>query len=235
MIDVQALASSSSGNSYRISDGKTPLLIECGLAWRQIMEGLKHRTHEIAACLVSHGHDDHSHAVKDMLVRGFPCHMSRECAVALGVAGAPGVDILDPAAGVDYPIGSWLVRPFEVNHDAPGALGFLLASGNERLLYVTDTAYVVPRFAGLTAIMVEANFDLELLRQNTQEGEVDRAVKKRVMGTHMSIDSALELLRANDLARCRGIWLLHLSDNNSNARDFRARVEAETGIPTRIA
>lgn len=54
---IDAIASSSKGNAYVISDGKTTLLIECGFS----MKELKRRTNfvipsKIDACLISHEH-----------------------------------------------------------------------------------------------------------------------------------------------------------------------------------
>jgi hypothetical protein len=43
------------------------------------------------------------------------------------------------------------------------------------------------------------------------------------------------MLRANNLSRCREIWLLHLSDANSDEREMQRRVQEETGIATYIA
>lgn len=134
-------------------------------------------------------------------------------------------------------IGPFTVMPFDVDHDAPDPLGFLIQiqAGQERLLYVTDTPYIKYRFPGLTCILVEANYDLSLLRNKVAQGEVARVVKNRVIRSHLGIDNVLLMLRANDLSMCREIWLLHLSDSNADAEDFRLRVERETGIPTRTA
>ena len=54
---IDILASSSKANSYMINDGKTAILIECGLS----MKELKKRTNfkvpsHIDACLISHEH-----------------------------------------------------------------------------------------------------------------------------------------------------------------------------------
>jgi len=43
------------------------------------------------------------------------------------------------------------------------------------------------------------------------------------------------MLKANDLSQCREIWLLHLSDGNSDENEMRRRVQEATGIATYIA
>ena len=62
-MDIKVLASGSSGNCYYVSDGDSPVLIECGLPWKQIQQGINFRTSELAGCLVSHEHQDHCKAV----------------------------------------------------------------------------------------------------------------------------------------------------------------------------
>lgn len=62
-MDIQVLASSSKGNCYRVSNGSTPLLLECGIRFKEIQQKLNFRLSEIAGCLVSHEHQDHCKAV----------------------------------------------------------------------------------------------------------------------------------------------------------------------------
>ena len=52
-MDIQVLASSSSGNCYCISDGSTPLLIEAGIQFKQIQQRLNFWLSEIAGLLVT--------------------------------------------------------------------------------------------------------------------------------------------------------------------------------------
>lgn len=64
------LASGSRGNAYLVSDGVTPILLECGLSIKQIRQGLGFGLTEVAACLVTHEHQDHSKAIRDVLRMG---------------------------------------------------------------------------------------------------------------------------------------------------------------------
>ena len=49
----------------------------------------------------------------------------------------------------------------------------------------------------------------------------------------MELNTVIGMLRANDLSRCREVWLLHLSDANSDEKEMQRRVQEETGIDAR--
>lgn len=56
MIAITPLASGSTGNCYKISDGRTPLLLECGIKYKDIQKGCGFKLREIVGCLISHEH-----------------------------------------------------------------------------------------------------------------------------------------------------------------------------------
>lgn len=55
-INITSLASGSSGNCYLVTDGSTPLLLECGIPIALIKKGCGFNVHGMKACLISHGH-----------------------------------------------------------------------------------------------------------------------------------------------------------------------------------
>ena len=228
-MDIKILASGSSGNAYRISDGKTILLLDAGIPFRAIQVGCDFRTGSISGCLVTHRHDDHAKAIPKMLQRGM--HVYSNDAVA---ALYPGVRAMKPL--LEYGIGTFSVLPFEVEHDV-SCFGYQvesLATG-EKLVYITDSAYVKYTFTGLTHLMVEANYAQEIIVDNAKNERIPVYLAERVIKTHMSIETLLGLLRANDMSAVRQIYLLHLSDGNSDAESFRHQVQQETGAEVYIA
>lgn len=233
LIEVTVLASGSKGNCYRIDDGSTPLLLECGIPFREIQKGLHFRVSEVAGCLVSHEHKDHCKAVQDVMKAGVDCYMSAGTADALGVAGHR---IHTIQAKRQFQLGTWTVLPFETEHDAAEPLGFLLANrAGDKLLYATDTYYVRYKFRGLTHILVECNYAADILAKNVEAGLVPPALKKRILKSHFSLEHVKQFLLANDLSRVQEIWLLHLSDGNSDAARFKREVQELTGKPVYIA
>lgn len=233
MIEILPLASGSRGNCYHITDGSTPLLLECGIPFREIQKGLHFRVSEVAGCLVSHEHQDHSKAVRDVMKAGIDCYMSAGTAEALGISGHR-LHIIQ--ARQQFQLGSWAVLPFETQHDAAEPFGFLLANQyGEKLLYATDTYYIRYRFRGLTHIAVECNYSMDILRANIEAGLVEPALKKRILKSHFSLEHVKEFLKANDLSKVQEIWLLHLSDGNSDADRFKREIMAVCGKPVYIA
>lgn len=233
MIEITTLASGSKGNCYRVTDGSTPLLLECGVRFPEIRKWLGFRVQDLAGCLVSHEHQDHARAVGDMLHAGVDCYMSRGTQEALDVGGHR-IKVI--GAREQLSVGTWRVLPFETQHDAAEPLGFLLVNeAGEKVLYATDTYYIRYRFPGLTHIMVETNYALDILDENVASGSVPKALKDRVLKSHFSLEHVKEFLAANDLSRVQEIWLLHLSDGNSDAERFKREIQELTGKVVYVA
>lgn len=233
-MDIKVLASGSKGNCYWITDGTTPLLLECGISTREVRERIGFRLTEIAACLVSHEHQDHAKAVADVLRAGVEVYTSPGTIEALGLEHHR----LRPIRTKEtFKVGTWTIRAFETQHDAVEPLGFLLHSKatGERLVFATDTYYVRYKFPGLTHIMIECNYAKDILYRNVDNGSVPVALKNRLLTSHFSLENVKEFLKANDLSRVQEIWLLHLSDGNSDEERFKQEVMQLTGKPTYIA
>ena len=228
-MDIKILASGSRGNAYLIGDGKTSLLLDAGIPFRAIQVGCDFRTGSISGCLVTHRHGDHAKAIPKMLQRGIHVYSNVDVAALHA-----GVRAMQPL--LEYDIGTFSVLPFEVEHDVP-CFGYQvesLATG-EKLVYITDSAYVKYTFKGLTHIMVEANYAQEIIVDNAKNERIPVYLAERVIKTHMSIETLLGLLRANDMSAVQQIYLLHLSDGNSDAESFRRQVQQETGAEVYIA
>jgi len=229
MIDIKTIASSSAGNCYLISDGKTSLLLEAGVRVSRLRQSVNLST--LAGCLCSHGHKDHSKAVPDLIKAAVDCYMSAGTA---GEIGATGHRVHLIKAGEQVKIGTWTVVPFDTIHDAAEPFGFLLASGDDKLLFATDTAYIRNRFKGLSNIMIECNYNDDVLASNVQGGAVSLQQKKRLLFSHMGLAQTLEFLRETDRSRLREVWLLHASSGNSDVAEMRRQVQGAVGVPVYI-
>jgi len=233
MIRVDVLASSSRGNSYRITDGRTPLLLEAGIKFKDIQKKLDLKTSELAGVLVTHEHKDHSKAVADLMKAGFDVYASKGTFDTLGLSGHRTKSI---KALITFQIGTWTILPFETQHDAAEPLGFLMVNPDgDKLLFATDTYYVRYRFNGLTHIMLECNYALDILEENLESGRVSMATKDRLLESHFSLANVKEFLKANDLSKVAEIHLLHLSSDNSDADRFKREIQQLTGKAVYVA
>lgn len=233
MVDILPLASSSAGNAYRITDGKTTLLLEAGISYKDIQRALEFRVSQVSGCLITHEHGDHSRSAKDLMKAGIPIYTSQGTADALNITGHR-LKLIK--AHEQFTIGTWTIRPFEIEHDAAEPLGFILANtAGDKLVFLTDTFYCRYRFSGLTHIMVEANYSLDIVNRRVAAGDLHPAQKKRLLRSHFGLEHVKDFLRANDISRVQEIWLLHLSDGNSDADRFKQEIQETTGKLVQVA
>lgn len=227
MIEITTLATGSKGNCYYITDGHTPLLLEAGIKFRDIQRKLNFQTRDIKGCLITHEHKDHCSGVPEVLKAGITCYLSNGTKDALGIEHHR---IKAVENKKQFQIGTWTILPFDVQHDVSEPFGFLLVNtAGDKLLFATDTYYIKYRFSGLTHLMVECNYSQKILDENILSGRTPKVLRKRLMRSHFSLENMKEFLKANDLSELQEIWLLHLSDSNSNEEQFRQEVAELTG------
>lgn len=231
-ITITPLASSSSGNCYHLTDGRTELLLEAGIRLQKIRQRLGFGLSRLAGCLVSHEHQDHAKAACELMRAGVDVYATRGTLAAIGASGHRAKPI---RAKEPVEIGTWRVLPFDVVHDAAEPVGFLLASQTGKVVYLTDTAYCPYRFEGVTHFLVECNYSIRLLNENVRRGIVPEMVKSRIIQSHMALETVVDFLRSCDLSQAREIWLLHLSDNNADEAYFKRRIQEVTGKAVYIA
>ena len=214
----EALASSSSGNAYIVSDNETRVLLECGVSHNKLQKLSGFKLTEFQACLVSHEHKDHAKAVADLISRGMAVYMSPGTADALETDAVNLIENME-----QFNVGSLDIVPFTTFHDAAEPLGFLIKSrvDGDVLAFATDTVNLRYKFPGLNILAIEANYDKHILERCERMPE---KVRYRITNSHMEIDTLCDYLRSLDLSQCREIHLLHLSDATSHEGHFLNKV-----------
>ena len=227
-MEIKVLASGSTGNAYTISDGTTTLLLDAGIPFREIQIGTGFKVLKLAGAFVTHEHQDHCKAMRDLARVGVDVYASKGTMEACGLSGHRFHPV---KALAEFDVGTFRILPFDVEHDAAEPLGFLFTSAatGEKLLYFTDTYYVRYRFQGLTHIMAECNYTKQGIAESVAEGRIPIEMVPRLTRSHMSLENLLDMLAANDLRSLRQIYLLHLSDNNSEAERMKEAVQQQTG------
>ena len=231
---LHILGSNSKGNGSILEGKSQTLLLECGLPLKDVKEALNFDLSKVVGGLLSHLHGDHSKCASDFIKNGISLWANKETIDHITKRKYSSfVNIIE--AEKQYTIGEFKVIPFSVKHDVP-CLGFLInhpESGN--ILFVTDTHYIPKRFKGLNQILIEANYEAEILDDNLWNGKIDNMRYQRVLRSHMSLETCVEALKANDLTGVQNIVLIHLSPQNSNAELFKNKVVEATGKNVHIA
>lgn len=220
-LNIHIVASSSAGNCVIVGDGVSSIMLDCGLSYRKILRAMPI---DVQMVLLSHEHLDHAKSAGELIRRGYDVGMSKGTADALGLKGYTRLKSLEQRE-----TGGWLIVPFEVEHDAAEPLGFLIESKSTggKAVFIVDSAIVDYDFTGITHWLIECNYSEEILSQS----EKKEWLKDRIRGSHFSLDNLKTFLQTSDLSKTEAIYLLHLSDSNSDEKRFIAEVQAVTGVP----
>jgi len=130
-----------------------------------------------------------------------------------------------------FNIGEFSIIPFLVRHDPTiQTYGFLINHEEMgKTVFLTDCVYSKYTFKGISNWIVEANYCDEKVKSS------DGFLSSRVLNSHLSLQNCIKLLEANDLSQTNNVVLIHLSDSNSNAKEFKQKVTDATGKLVHIA
>jgi len=232
---LKVLGSGSKGNCYLLESENETLIIECGISFKEIKIGLEFNLKNVVGCLITHEHKDHCKAMQDILKSGIDVYTS--FGTARGIVKED--EVIETHHRLHYikecesfEVGNFTIMPFDVKHDANEPLGFLIYhkdTGN--ILFATDTYYIEYRFINLSHILVECNYSAKILEQNN----IDEARTERLLKSHFELENCKEFIKANNSLTLKNVVLLHLSDGNSNAKEFKAAIEGLTHKRVEIA
>ena len=232
MFDIKVIGSSSKGNSYLLLTKDESLIIEAGVKYQEILRALSFKLSNVVGCLISHEHKDHSGFVKNIIKAGINVYASAGTFEEIGIK-SHRVKTIE--ATKQFKIGNFTVLPFDVQHDAKEPYGYLIQHAEVgKLLFITDSFYCKYKFNGLNIIMIECNYSRAIVDENLRSGLVEKAQVRRLFKSHFSLERVKEFLLANDLSVLQKIYLMHLSDRNSNAELFRTEIQKLTGIPVEV-
>jgi phosphoribosyl 1,2-cyclic phosphodiesterase len=231
---LKILGSSSAGNCYVLENAHEALLIEAGVHIKEVKKAVDFDISKIVGCVVTHEHGDHCKFVSHIMSAGIRVYATLKTHQAMGTYSSHRARPI--SAGYSCMIGGFKVLPFSIQHEGADPVGYLIhheECGNT--LFLTDTCYSKYTFPGLNNIIVEANYSLDILDGNVRSGRVPSMLRNRVIQSHMSIDTCIDLLRSNDLSQVNNIVLIHLSDANSHAARFKDRIRQVTGKTVHVA
>lgn len=235
MLEIKAFASGSKGNAYLLDDGAGhKLLLECGIPFSKLLEALNFNLIQLSGCLLTHEHQDHSKAVKELLKHGVGVYCSKGTAEALGITDHWNVKIVQPKQARRLQDGNWNILPLKAEHDAAEPLMFLITDRETtfEVLFATDTYFIRNKMPKtLTHLMIECNYSMDHLNKNISRGTVQASRKYRILHSHMNLNTLKEFIQANNFSALQAIYLLHLSDANAEEDRMIKEIEELTGVP----
>jgi len=240
-IVVAPLGSGSRGNATYIGDGRTGVLVDCGLSTRQILLRMKQIGLEdapIDGVLITHEHADHVAAAailerkrRKQVGEGPEFFMTPGTARGVPERCRPErVTLIE--AGASFVLGGFRVEPVSVPHDTRDPVCYTVASGSTRVGVMTDlgvpTRLLVRQLASLDVAVLEFNHDRDMLL----EGDYPWHLKQRIKGHHGHLSNRQGARLLHDAAslskRLQHVMLAHLSDDNNTPA--RAMAMAELAI-----
>ncbi|MCI8806321.1 MAG: MBL fold metallo-hydrolase [Clostridiales bacterium] len=220
---LKVLGSGSLGNCYLLENASECLVLEAGINFKEVLKALNFNITKVVGCLVTHEHKDHSKYVREFIKNGICVYMSKGTVSALNLNS----HYINYVKRNEYfKVGNFKIIPFNTKHDAAEPLGYYInhkETGN--ILFATDTYYILNKFKDLNNILIECNYSGKILEKNIQNGSVPIHLKERIIRSHMEFETCEKCLRENDLRQTNNVVLIHLSDNNSDAKMFRREIQ----------
>jgi phosphoribosyl 1,2-cyclic phosphodiesterase len=245
-----ALASGSKGNCHAFCDGERTLLVDAGISLRRIREslgGLGWDPGQIRAVALTHEHSDHIGAVEVLLRNtewAFLATLETKRAVESlfkKEKEIPSSRWIQVRPGHPYDWAGWRILPFSLPHDAEDPVAFRVEAMGSAAAVVTDlghaTALVADHVQDLDLLVLEANHDIDMLREGSYPPHLKARILSRV--GHLSNAAMAELLDKALGARLKSVVLAHLSEQNNDPALARLAAEdvlgSRTGIDLRLA
>lgn len=236
---------------FEIKGGHTLLMVECGLPYSEILSRCTKNGIDftkINSCLITHAHSDHSKSAKDLNKRGISIWASKPTLDKINVNG----NVIESNKPTMIENGI-AVFAFEVEHDIEGAMGFIIKTETETVIFVNDCKKWNINLINFKPdyVFIECNYyhkmvyaqlhelkhDIETCQLDSNElKEHNIKIKQheRNINAHMSLHGTLIGLSHLNLRYCKTIFLMHLSDRYANEYVMKNEVQKQTSVKTYV-
>jgi phosphoribosyl 1,2-cyclic phosphodiesterase len=224
-MQLQILASGSSGNCALLETPSTRILIDAGLSGRMtigLLEQAGVPIESIEAVFLTHEHGDHASGLRGLAkfrhLKFFANYAT--ASVARDVAKRP-LDWQLFESGTRFHFADLTVEAHLVPHDALEPVGFIFRNGGDDLFnppaslgWFTDLGHIPPallgRIAQVDTLVLESNHCETMLEADSKR---PWSVKQRIRGRHghLSNQMVVDFLQHNRNAAWRNVLLGHLS------------------------
>lgn len=203
-MEITTFASGSKGNCTFVSAGDTGLLIDAGISFARIKNGLDglHRTPEqLSGVFVTHEHSDHVKGLLTLLKRTeLPVYAPELVAKALrGMMPCFADRICTIPVRQPIQVEGVTVTAFETPHDTPQSVGYRVDRGSESFSLCTDLGHITDEvldhitYSGTA--LIEANHDVTRLRLSSYPVYL----QERILSNHGHL--------SNEACARMAIWL----------------------------
>jgi phosphoribosyl 1,2-cyclic phosphodiesterase len=162
---------------------------------------------------------DHAKSVKDAIKAGIPVYSTSEVQLIHA-------KVKVPKMGEKTRIGGFLIQPLEVPHSCECFSYIITHEEFGKLLFFTDCSAFKYKVKNCNHILAECNYSEEILITKMCDNEMGRSL----YGNHLELEDTVDALKANFCSATQSITLIHLSDSNSNKKEFVRRVKEELGF-----
>lgn len=216
---VSVLASGSEGNSTFIQTESKKILIDLGMNNKYIVEKLSElnvKPEEIDYVFITHGHSDHTGAMKTFFKNNHPLVFLDE-KMMIDLPFLEDYDNLCFDKGI-LNFDTLNVEVFKTSHDAPGSRGYIFRENGKSAVYVTDTGYInhklFEKLSNLNIYVFESNHDIELL----MHGKYPAWLKTRIRSDEGHLSNAQSAFYLSKLIGpdTKEVVLAHLSKENND-------------------
>jgi phosphoribosyl 1,2-cyclic phosphodiesterase len=236
-LKISVLSSGSAGNSTYIETDSHKILLDAGLSEKKLsarLASIGREAKDLDAVFVTHEHSDHVKGIGPLVRKyNIPLYTTEGTLRKIGSrigripSWAP-IRSEEPVA-----IGDMLVEPYATPHDAEESVAFVIRCGNIKIGHATDlgtvTPFVLDKLKKSTALLVEANHDINMLEVGPYPWPLKQRIKSAV--GHLSNEACGELLASANHEGLRLVVLMHLSETN-NLKEL-ANLTAEQALGER--
>ncbi len=207
---IDVLCSGSKGNSCLIRNEKSQILIDCGSTKKYLTNALQAQGAKVDDCngvLITHTHTDHVKQLK--MVSHLPIYSYCD----LDVENHHRVVPLE-----EFDIDTFHIQTIGLSHDAKHTVGYVVYSGKEKLVYITDTGYLPNNekeyLCNADYYVFESNHDPDMLMHTSRP----MFVKSRILGDsgHLNNQDASYNLSQLINTNTKEIALAHLSEEGNH-------------------
>lgn len=218
---AKTINSGSKGNGYALISEEDVLLLECGVPAKDMLKTIDYQTSKVVGCLLSHEHGDHAKYIKQYMQYGVKVYGSDE--VQSNIELIYGEKIEGIKRMNRKKLGSFSVIPFRVPHGETDCDGWLIDTAEGRVLFITDAEYCPYDFSKMNINygLIECNYSMDNI-----SFEHDEVKNRRVVQTHMEVQTCKRLIHSINSESLRSIGLIHLSAENGNPQRFRDEIRS---------